>query len=93
LRLLPERRTPIRQGWQEIACSCRFGERRFDFRDAAWGQYQTRKDASQQAGIANSAWTVQASVAMVGHVLSETAVRVSIASVVIFRKKNYEQGI
>jgi hypothetical protein len=52
-----------------------------------------REDAPQQAGVANSAWTVQASVAMVGHVLSETAVRVSIADVVIFRKENYEQGI
>ena len=34
-----ERRTPIRQGSQKIACSCRFGDRRSAFRDAAWIDY------------------------------------------------------
>ena len=33
--LPPERRTLIRRGSQEIACSCRFGDRRSAFRDAA----------------------------------------------------------
>ena len=40
LTLPPERRTPIRQGSQEITCLCRFGDRRSVFRDTAWGQCQ-----------------------------------------------------
>jgi hypothetical protein len=38
LTLPPERRTPIRQGSQGIACSCRFGDRRSAYRDTALGQ-------------------------------------------------------
>jgi hypothetical protein len=45
----------------------------------------------QQTGVANTAWTVQASVEMAEHVLPGTAVRVSIAGE--SGKENYEQGI